>query len=428
MPPITDDLRPIILLITWVSLITTLVIAYLIRGSIDYWIRRMIPQLREKPPEDRGTKNILLGGFFWFFLASTLFGALLAKPSPESAPVSQFDNSFTLPTPVSAFTNSGVSPIRVEVAFPPTLDPCRVDALTLIPVEVDPYDLPPIYPIDEWFDRHEFVNRAFARISITNIATRDEIQVVNRILTRVTQRQDIGDTYNAAYTICNEQSIPEFPQIEINTAGRVASKEIGQEQYIHLGPWNREIFEVELASQEPGIYEVEVGVEYLDGDKVVQVWSSEPLYLYTPESFHRWSAGVVTYWGLCSFEEGEYTCEELEYEEPVLVTEVTLQEDGNGEEPDPASEDPLNCRPAPPSRLSIGMDATVSYRLSLRLRIREAPGLSSSVITAMNRGTEMTIVDGPVCRDGYLWWKIEKDNAISGWSAEGEPWMYYLEP
>jgi hypothetical protein len=40
----------------------------------------------------------------------------------------------------------------------------------------------------------------------------------------------------------------------------------------------------------------------------------------------------------------------------------------------------------------------------------------------------MKIIEGPVCQDGYLWWKIQKDNGISGWSAEGEPWMYYLEP
>ena len=428
MIAITDDLRPIILLITGVTFVFTLVTAYLIRTNIDYWIRRMIPQLHEKPPTNQSSKSILLGGFFWFFLASTLLGAVLSRPSAESASQNRFEDSFTLPTPDSSSANSGLSPIRLEIGFPPAIDPCSVDALTLIPEDIDPYALPPIYPIDEWFGKHEFVNRAFARISITNTESQDELQMANRILTRVIQREEIEDTYNAAYTICNQQSIIDFPQIEINPEGQVTGKDLGQEEFINLRPWYPQVFEVELASEEPGIYQVELGVEYLDGDNVVQVWSPQPIQISTPVNYHRWSAGVVTYWGLCSFEQGEYTCEELEYEEPVLVAEGSSTLDENGEEVSSQSTDPLTCSPAPPSRLSVGMEASVSYQLSLRLRIREAPGLSSNVITAMNRGTEMTVVDGPICEDGYRWWKVEKETGITGWSAEGEPLMYYLEP
>jgi hypothetical protein len=430
MPPITDDLRPTILLLTGIFFILTLITAFLIRKNIDYWIRRMIPQLHEKPPTNQSAKSILLGGFFWIFLASTLVGAILSRPVNDAALVDQFDNSFTLPTPDNTLSDSGVPPLRLEVDFPPALDPCAVDAFTLIPEEVDPYDLPPIYPIDEWFERHQFVNRAFARISITNTATGQELQLANRIIARIIQRQEITGTYNAAYTICNVLPITDLPQIDLIPGDLVAETQLGQEQFLKLEPWDREVIEIELAALEPGIYEVEVGVEYTDGEELVRVWSPQTLHLYTPESFHRWSAGVVTYWGLCSFEGGEYICEELEYEEPVLVVEETSREaeeeteEGSEEE----STDPTTCRPAPPSRLSVGMDATVSFRLSLRLRIREAPGLDSRVITAMNRGTEMTIIDGPVCQDGYLWWEIERNDGITGWSAEGEPWMYYLEP
>jgi hypothetical protein len=428
MLPITEDYKPIIILITGVSFIFFLVTAYMVRSSIDYWIRRLIPQLHEKPPTHSTTKGILLGGFFWLFLASTIMGVVLSRPSAGTIQPNQFEGSFTLPTPESALANSGASAIRLEIDFPPGLEPCSVEALTLIPEEIDPYELPPIYPIDDWFERHEFVNRAYARISIMNTATQDEIQVANRIITRVTQRQELDEIQNAAYTICNEQTLTDLPQININPGGLVAGSKLGQEEYINLRPWDPEIFEVELTSQEPGMYEIEVGVEYLDGDQVVQVWSPETLHLYTPTSFHRWSAGVVTYWGLCNFEQGEYVCEELEYEEPVLLAEGTSQNAEGGQGLSSDATDPHNCRPAPTSRLSVGMEASVSYRLSLRLRIREAPGLASNVITAMNRGTEMTIVDGPVCQDGYLWWMIEKESEITGWSAEGEPWMYYLEP
>jgi hypothetical protein len=432
MPVIEDDLRTMMWIITGASLVLVFITAILIRRNIDYWVRRMIPQLHEKPPAPKSAKSLVLGGLFWLFLATTILGATLARPIPSPTTIDQQGNSFTLPTPQAFLDNKDQVPMRINIVFPPGLEPCNLDALTLIPDDVDPYELPPIYPIDPWFDRHEFVNSAFARISITNTAPMDDIQLTNRIITRVTERRESTDTYNAAYTICNAPSNRQFTQIDVQPGGQVSGQELGQSELITIKPWNQEVFEVELTSMEPGIYEVEVGVEFMDNDEVVQVWSQDTVLLHTPQSFHRWSAGVVTYWGVCSFESGQYECEELEYEEPVLVAlepsgpgEATTE---NGEGSGSGPEVQGTCRPAPPSRLSVGMDATVSYRLSLRLRIRESPGLSSNVITAMNRGTEMKIIEGPVCQDGYLWWKIQKDNGVSGWSAEGEPWMYYLEP
>jgi hypothetical protein len=74
------------------------------------------------------------------------------------------------------------------------------------------------------------------------------------------------------------------------------------------------------------------------------------------------------------------------------------------------------------------MRAVVSQRLGLRLRIRAEPGLNQAILHRMARGTEVSIIGGPVCADGYQWWNIDLGARGTGWVAEGEPQLYYLEP
>ena len=43
------------------------------------------------------------------------------------------------------------------------------------------------------------------------------------------------------------------------------------------------------------------------------------------------------------------------------------------------------------------------------------------------------VTDGPVCKDGYVYWKVtvtqtDKQNADTGWLAESHGDEYYLEP
>lgn len=53
------------------------------------------------------------------------------------------------------------------------------------------------------------------------------------------------------------------------------------------------------------------------------------------------------------------------------------------------------------------------------LRVRSGPGLGYSIKTVMSRGTRVTIIGGPVSRDGYSWYKVTEYNSSgsSGWSA-----------
>jgi hypothetical protein len=58
------------------------------------------------------------------------------------------------------------------------------------------------------------------------------------------------------------------------------------------------------------------------------------------------------------------------------------------------------------------------------VKVRTDPGLSSPQIDSMADGNLMikgntgTVLDGPISKDGYVWWKISYDIGITGWSAE----------
>lgn len=51
------------------------------------------------------------------------------------------------------------------------------------------------------------------------------------------------------------------------------------------------------------------------------------------------------------------------------------------------------------------------------LNVREGPGTGYDVITAEDHGATGEIVQDHVHNDGYVWWKIEYDDGVTGWSA-----------
>lgn len=63
-------------------------------------------------------------------------------------------------------------------------------------------------------------------------------------------------------------------------------------------------------------------------------------------------------------------------------------------------------------------------------RVRGQPSRSAEVIAEIHRGTDYKIVDGPVCADGLVFWKISDPGlpGTAGWTAEGDLKEYYLEP
>jgi len=89
-----------------------------------------------------------------------------------------------------------------------------------------------------------------------------------------------------------------------------------------------------------------------------------------------------------------------------------------------------NCSLAINSRLSVGQAARVLTSLNLRI----SPGLEQDIISVNETGMILEIIGGPVCTPyigrAYVWWQVQNQAGIVGWSAEGSALrsFYFLEP
>ncbi|MBX3065268.1 MAG: Ig-like domain-containing protein [Anaerolineae bacterium] len=89
----------------------------------------------------------------------------------------------------------------------------------------------------------------------------------------------------------------------------------------------------------------------------------------------------------------------------------------------------FECPGAPPTQLAVGMEVYVLYDDPRPIRVRENAGLAGRQITQANPGTVFSVVGGPVCSDGYVWWSVvSEDETIRGWVAEGNLENYFIGP
>jgi hypothetical protein len=88
------------------------------------------------------------------------------------------------------------------------------------------------------------------------------------------------------------------------------------------------------------------------------------------------------------------------------------------------------CENAPLSRLHIGDEAYVSYEPPLPNRVREKPNWNTGqVVGEIDPGEFVEIIDGPVCNNEVVWWKIQTlDGNLFGWTVEGDHEDYWLMP
>ncbi|MEP7286794.1 MAG: Ig-like domain-containing protein [Chloroflexota bacterium] len=101
----------------------------------------------------------------------------------------------------------------------------------------------------------------------------------------------------------------------------------------------------------------------------------------------------------------------------------------------------LVCVEAAPSILAVGQRVSVVRKeipkddkttptVPASINVRNQPGLQTSVaIGRAASGTEFDVVDGPVCADQYVWWKVQNaDGTLNGWIAEGDLKQPYVAP
>lgn len=118
-----------------------------------------------------------------------------------------------------------------------------------------------------------------------------------------------------------------------------------------------------------------------------------------------------------------------------LAPEVTRTIPTTTEVPVILQPHPIICEGAPPSRLNVGMRGQVRVAPEGAQRrqqnVRTAPSLDAVSSARLPEGVEFTIVGGPECADGFIWWQI--DIVRDGWTAEGQlisqgAFDYFLEP
>ena len=82
------------------------------------------------------------------------------------------------------------------------------------------------------------------------------------------------------------------------------------------------------------------------------------------------------------------------------------------------------------TRLNISDFAQPAGEPSLANRIRSEPKIGNNILIGFTPGMFVKLVDGPVCADGFVFWKVESRFIPGGvgWTAEGDGINYFLEP
>ena len=84
-----------------------------------------------------------------------------------------------------------------------------------------------------------------------------------------------------------------------------------------------------------------------------------------------------------------------------------------------------NCQGAPPPRLSVGGRGRVTP--GLPNKIRSAPSTGAPQTGSIPGEGVFSVLSGPRCVDGYLWWQVEYEG-VTGWTANGGDGEYWVEP
>lgn len=81
------------------------------------------------------------------------------------------------------------------------------------------------------------------------------------------------------------------------------------------------------------------------------------------------------------------------------------------------------------SQVRVGDTAQVALDPPLPNRVRQESNTTATIVGYIDPGEQVTIIDGPSCSQGWVWWKVEgKSGTLIGWTAEGNQDAYWLVP
>jgi hypothetical protein len=88
-----------------------------------------------------------------------------------------------------------------------------------------------------------------------------------------------------------------------------------------------------------------------------------------------------------------------------------------------------SCPGSLPSGLAVGRPGSVSFDPPVANRVRREPSKSAAVMGQMIPGEEFIVLEGPVCADGWTWWRVRSNSQqLEGWSSDGDGKEIWLRP
>jgi hypothetical protein len=79
----------------------------------------------------------------------------------------------------------------------------------------------------------------------------------------------------------------------------------------------------------------------------------------------------------------------------------------------------------PETRLAIGESGRVTP--GTPNNVRDEPATSGVKVGEIPGGGRFSVLDGPICSEGYLWWQVDYAG-VTGWTVEASGDDYYVEP
>jgi hypothetical protein len=107
---------------------------------------------------------------------------------------------------------------------------------------------------------------------------------------------------------------------------------------------------------------------------------------------------------------------------PAIVAEPAPTFTPDTPEPTPT----ITPTPMPGTTLAVGEPARVVSGGGLNLR--ETPSTGATLVTRLGAGQRVTVTEGPVSADDYVWWRVDDGQGNVGWAAQGDDSGDWLSP
>lgn len=219
-----------------------------------------------------------------------------------------------------------------------------------------------------------------------------------------------------------------FPEIELDNQTKTFVSENQDYDYFSIEPGEFFQFEPHITCAAPGVYKYHLIMNMSYADEERQ-YKSSPYYAFCPESYTEW-------WFHDVVNDGDiynvHTINNAGTFSPTASWDYLLTEPGwvitKPWKPCPTAPDSLMF-PDPNSKRPI-----INPEEKNMVNVRSEPSISAEITEQLPPGyMNLKTIEGPVCADNYVWWKVEihvfsneTTPVTSGWIAEGdetEKWL-----